>query len=211
VAPKDRGNGSDITRAKILSAAAKCFRKFGISKTTLDDIATASGLARSTVYRCLPGGRDEIIREVVVKQADRRLRPIALESLSHERDLTSQLANGLAECLTRIRSDPQLLYFFSAEVAGSTTTARGGPEAIMQATQSFLSPFLEAGRERGEIRDALTDDEITEWVVRVMISLLSFSTEATESQEAMALFIRRLLLPAIVANDSALAAPCPPA
>jgi AcrR family transcriptional regulator len=39
------------TRERILEAAALCFARFGIAKTTLGDVAREAGVARVTVYR----------------------------------------------------------------------------------------------------------------------------------------------------------------
>jgi AcrR family transcriptional regulator len=52
-------------RERILAAAYACIARFGIAKTTVEDVAREAGLSRASVYRTFPGGRDELIREVV--------------------------------------------------------------------------------------------------------------------------------------------------
>ena len=42
---------SAATRERILEAAEACFARFGITKTTLGDVASEAGVARVTVYR----------------------------------------------------------------------------------------------------------------------------------------------------------------
>src|SRR3954464_11262309 len=39
-----------------------------MEKSTVEDVAREAGLSRATVYRTFPGGRDELIREVVAWQ-----------------------------------------------------------------------------------------------------------------------------------------------
>src|SRR3954454_18967781 len=39
-----------------------------MQKTTIEDVAREAGLSRATVYRTFPGGRDELIRDVVAWQ-----------------------------------------------------------------------------------------------------------------------------------------------
>jgi AcrR family transcriptional regulator len=52
-------------RERLLEAAYECIKRYGLAKTTVEDVARESGLSRASVYRTFPGGRDELIREVV--------------------------------------------------------------------------------------------------------------------------------------------------
>lgn len=52
-------------RERILAAAFECIARYGMAKTTVEDVAREAGLSRASVYRTFPGGRDELVREVV--------------------------------------------------------------------------------------------------------------------------------------------------
>ena len=52
---------SDDVRARILDAAEICLERYGLQKTTIEDVAKASGVSRATVYRYVDGGKDEIV------------------------------------------------------------------------------------------------------------------------------------------------------
>ena len=52
-------------RERLLAAAYDCIARYGLAKTTVEDVAREAGLSRASVYRTFPGGRDELIREVV--------------------------------------------------------------------------------------------------------------------------------------------------
>ena len=52
-------------RDRILAAAYACIARYGLAKTTVEDVARESGLSRASIYRTFPGGRDELIREVI--------------------------------------------------------------------------------------------------------------------------------------------------
>jgi AcrR family transcriptional regulator len=52
-------------RERILAGAYECIARYGLEKTTVEDVAREAGLSRATVYRTFPGGRDELVREVV--------------------------------------------------------------------------------------------------------------------------------------------------
>jgi AcrR family transcriptional regulator len=52
-------------RERIILATLRCVERWGLAKTSLEDVATAAELSRATVYRCFPGGRDQLVREAV--------------------------------------------------------------------------------------------------------------------------------------------------
>ena len=52
-------------RERILEAAYRCIARYGLAKTTVEDVAREAGLSRASVYRTFPGGRDELVREMV--------------------------------------------------------------------------------------------------------------------------------------------------
>jgi AcrR family transcriptional regulator len=55
----------DDTRQRILEATYVCVARWGLAKTTVEDAAREAKVSRATVYRVFPGGRDELIDEVV--------------------------------------------------------------------------------------------------------------------------------------------------
>ena len=52
-------------RDRVLAGAYECVARFGLAKTTVDDVAKTSGISRATIYRLFPGGRDQLLRETV--------------------------------------------------------------------------------------------------------------------------------------------------
>src|SRR5579862_7524563 len=62
-------NSDDIAQEEILRAALRLYQKFGPTKVTMDDIASASGRGRSSLYYYYKN-RDEIYQAVMEKIAD---------------------------------------------------------------------------------------------------------------------------------------------
>jgi AcrR family transcriptional regulator len=58
------------TSRRIRDAALVCIGRFGLAKTTVDDIARAAGCSRATLYRYFDG-KDEIVRSAVAAERDR--------------------------------------------------------------------------------------------------------------------------------------------
>ena len=43
---------------RLVAAMLECIGRWGVAKTTADDIARAAGVSRATLYRAFPGGKD---------------------------------------------------------------------------------------------------------------------------------------------------------
>ena len=63
---------SPITvRERALEGALVCIGRYGLARTTVDDVASASGVSRATIYRHFPGGRDQLVRDTVAWEQGR--------------------------------------------------------------------------------------------------------------------------------------------
>lgn len=61
---------SGVARA-VIDATLDSIARFGLSKTTVDDIVRASGVSRATIYRTFPGGRDGVVTAALLAEVDR--------------------------------------------------------------------------------------------------------------------------------------------
>jgi AcrR family transcriptional regulator len=59
---------ADEAERRLVDAALACIGRWGVRKTTFDDIAREAGVSRATVYRVFPGGKDRLV-EVVIRHA----------------------------------------------------------------------------------------------------------------------------------------------
>src|SRR5437588_8138854 len=60
-----------VAERRVVDATLRCIARFGVSKTTLDDVATQAGCSRATVYRLFPGGKDRLLEAVIVHETAR--------------------------------------------------------------------------------------------------------------------------------------------
>src|SRR5437764_15447705 len=63
---------ADEARERIVDAAEAAIQRWGVARTRIDDIAAEAHCGRTTIYRYF-GNRDNVIVEVVVRQARRLL------------------------------------------------------------------------------------------------------------------------------------------
>lgn len=93
-APEATGAPVVDTRTRILDAAVACVERWGLAKTSLEDVASEAGVSRATVYRWFAGGRDQVISEAVAWEIQRFLTNLA-EAVEPEPDLEAKLVRGL--------------------------------------------------------------------------------------------------------------------
>ena len=65
-------------RSRLLAATVVCLGRYGIAKTTVDDAAREAGLARATVYRYFPDGKEQLIAESITWAVAQFFRELAV-------------------------------------------------------------------------------------------------------------------------------------
>lgn len=191
----------DEARDRLVDAAEECFSRFGVSKTTLEDIASQAGVSRATVYRYFEGGRDEIILGVVLRQAEVFLDALQ-RRVQRERDLADAVVEGVLYTIASVRKNEHLALLFAPEVAGQTTSIAGASTALFELTTDFLRPIFEDAHRRGQLREGVVADEAAEFVLRMILSLLSVEGPRRRSDAKQRQFLHTFCAGAIV-GDSA--------
>jgi AcrR family transcriptional regulator len=193
----DAPSSVDDARNRLVDAAEACFTRFGVAKTTLEDIATEAGVSRATVYRYFEGGRDEIILGVVLREGKEFLEALG-RRVQREETLGDAIVEGVLYTVAAVRKNEHLALLFAPEVAGHTTSIAGASTALYELTQDFLRPIFEQARAAGQLRDGIIAEDAAEFVLRIILSLLSVAGPRTRSQAKEREFLRTYCAGAIV-------------
>jgi len=193
----DAPSSVEDARNRLVDAAEACFTRFGVAKTTLEDIATEAGVSRATVYRYFEGGRDEIILGVVLREGKAFLEALG-RRVQREETLGSAIVEGVLYTVSAVRKNEHLALLFAPEVAGHTTSIAGASTALYELTQDFLRPIFEQARAAGQLRDGIIAEDAAEFVLRMILSLLSVAGPRARSQAKEREFLRTYCAGAIV-------------
>jgi AcrR family transcriptional regulator len=87
-------SAKERTRQRLLVATLSCVERWGLTKTSLEDVAREAGLSRATVYRYFPGGRGELVHETVAWEVGRFFARVE-EEIADEPDLATKLTRAL--------------------------------------------------------------------------------------------------------------------
>lgn len=190
-------NNTQAAPEKIIEAARACFSQFGVRKTAMEDIAREAGVSRGTVYRYFPDKEtlfQAVSTEETVKFLDQmrhetsRLRSFSakiervvllVDQFLHENPMNSAMA----------RTDPD------AFATALTTNARG----LLALSVAEIEPMARAAVEAGELRAGLDTRRASEWVVRMVFSLVSTPSVTFDRDDPVQVraFIHDFLVPGL--------------
>jgi AcrR family transcriptional regulator len=153
-----------------MDAAESCFDKYGISKTTMDDIAKMAGVSRPTVYRHF-SDRDSLILAVVMRRS-RQLIDRAQKFIRKQGSFEEQLVEGLIFLVDKGRKDPFVRLLVSPEHMNLANQILGASTAAVDLAYEMWEPILLDARERGELRADLDLRAIATWFTYLILLLV---------------------------------------
>jgi AcrR family transcriptional regulator len=183
-------------RTRIVNAAEECFARYGVAKTTVEDIAASAGLSRATVYRSFAGGRDEVILAVVLRDLRRFLDRLS-ERLRHERSVPDAIVEGVVDAVAFIRGEPHVAALLAPDAAGHTQAAVvGGAERLLHLCADYVRPYFGAAQRAGTLRADITVEGAVEFLFRIISSMIVMPRE-DEPRE----FLRTYVVPALAESS----------
>jgi AcrR family transcriptional regulator len=165
-----RGRGRDVSSERLLQATFACVARYGIAKTTVEDVAREAGISRATVYRQFPGGKDQLISDTIRWETTRFFDELTraiddapdFESTLVETVLFARAALGQHAVFQKVlETEPDLLL-----------PRMSVDDSLVRAlVAAFLKTHLEP--EAARLADGLTVDAVADHVSRLLLSFLS--------------------------------------
>src|SRR3954447_2682787 len=158
-------------RERLLAATYACVARYGVGKTTIEDVVKESGISRATIYRYFPGGRDELLRETVGWEIAHFLTRLG-DHVRDEPDLNSLVAEGLRFARHSLQSHELLQKILETEperLLGLLTTESARTVPFIAA---FLYPYLERERAAGRLREGVDVERAADYLARMVLSLM---------------------------------------
>lgn len=156
-------------RERVLEAVYTCVARFGLGKTTVEDVVKESGLSRATLYRYFPGGRDQLLRETIAWEVGRFMGRLA-EAVAGAPDLSSLVEASLTFARRALLEHDVLQKVLATEPERFLPMLTGDHVPLRVAT-AFLRPYFERAAELGDLRPGLDPAEAADYVARMVLSL----------------------------------------
>lgn len=162
-------------------------------KVTMDDVCSAAGISRATLYRLFPGGRDVLFDAV---------REQSLQDFFDGLRTRIEGADSLEELLVRVIVSASCALRDDSHLAASLATEPGvalgdltldGLHRIIRAATGFITPFA------SEFIPASETEEIVDILARLVISYYLSPSKVFDftKRPSAVRFVRSHLLPAV--------------
>jgi len=182
----------------VADAALACFSRWGVAKTTLEDIAREAGVSRATVYRLFPGGKDVVLDAVAGRELARFFDGLRAELDRTGADLEDLLVAGVTYTSRAIREHAALQFLLAHEPEVILPlVAFDRLDVVLDHAAAFCGPWLEphVGQEWAP--------RAAEWVTRMVLSYSLVPSDgfdlATEADARR--FVRSFVLPGLTHQE----------
>lgn len=189
-------------RERLLEAAYECVARYGLGKTTVEDVVKQSGVSRATVYRAFPGGKDELLRAAVGWEMGRFFGRLA-EAVAGSADFASLVERGLQFAHDAVRDHAVLQKVLVAEPEKLLPLLTTEQERPLEFITAFLLPYLERERSAGRVVDGVDLATSAGFVARMILSLITSpgSWDLDDPAQVHAVVREQVLAGIIVPDD----------
>jgi AcrR family transcriptional regulator len=161
----------DEPRERVLAATYACVARFGMGKTTVEDVVKESGVSRASIYRLFPGGKDQLLRETVGWEMNHFFGRLA-EAVYDAPDFASLLEEGLVFAHRSIQEHEVLRTVLETEPERLLPLITVEQHRVLDFITAFLLPYLEREQRAGRVRPGVDLEAATEYVARLVLSLI---------------------------------------
>jgi len=190
-------------RPRVLAGAYDCVARYGIDKTTVDDVAKASGVSRATIYRLFPGGRDQLLRETVGWEMNHFFARLA-DAVADAPDLAARLETALTFAHRAVGEHAVLQKILVTEPGSLLRLMTLEQDRVLGYIAAYLRPLLAAEADAGRLRPGVDVDAAADYLARMVLSLIgSPGRWDLEDPAAVRALVRAELLGGILAAGAA--------
>jgi AcrR family transcriptional regulator len=192
---------ADVVAAddRAVDAALRCIARWGLAKTTVDDVAREAGVGRATLYRLFPGGRDALLAAVVAREVARvraRLTAAAAEAATLEDVLT----RWTVEVSEAVAGHPALQFLLAHEPESVLPYLAFQPlnDLLAQAADvgaPLLARWVDGAEDRARA---------AEWLARVVLSYTLAPSPDVDTTDPASVrrFVRAFILPGLARSTT---------
>ncbi|HEY4408461.1 MAG TPA: TetR/AcrR family transcriptional regulator [Acidimicrobiia bacterium] len=162
---------SPTVRERVLEGALVSIGRYGLARTTVDDVAQASGVSRATIYRHFPGGRDQIVADTVAWEQARFFRRLG-EAIAGATDLCVLLEDALVFARRALADHAVFQRVVETEPERLLPLLTVESFRILPMIAGFLVPYLERERDAGRLRSGADIGRTADYVARMVLSCI---------------------------------------
>lgn len=152
------------SRDRVMDAVVVCVDRSGLGGFGLEDVASEAGVSRATIYRQFEGGRDQLIRETVMREVARFWAELAL-AVADIADLEGRLVAGLMLARQRLAEHDLLQKLLASEAEEFLPALFESEPIVHMVIREYMTVLLAAEQLRPGVDVELAADYLTRMLV----------------------------------------------
>ena len=184
-------------RRRIFKAALGCFERYGLRRTTMDDVAAAAGVSRKTVYNYFTN-KAGLVAEVIFDEA-RRVNARARRHLDLDLPVADLLVEAELALLNSARKYSYIDILLNPGDFGATAEVIDRSQRIAEVQHEYWDPILDRLDERGELPVDFDRTEAVEWLTFIHVGLCArpsaFGAQGQHLRRILTRYLAGALLP----------------
>ena len=150
---------------RLVDAALRCVARWGVAKTTVEDVAREAGCSRATLYRAFPGGKDPLFETVVALEVGRLVSGVTA-AIEQADDLEAAVVGAVTRAARLVAGHAALRFLLTHEpgLVLPHLAFRRLDELLARVRVEFGPPLARLLGDEAEAARA------AEWVARIVLS-----------------------------------------
>ncbi|WP_394618867.1 TetR/AcrR family transcriptional regulator [Lentzea sp. JNUCC 0626] len=188
-------DSDDEVTTRLLDAAYEQFRRKGIKRSSVADVAKLAGLSRITVYRRF-ATKDALVQQVVRREFRRYFDQFIVDVQGAE-TVADRVVVGFVSSLRAIRDNPLIGGLMEVEPDAVVPSMTGDEGRTLAAVREFVASRLRWEQHAGTVAEAVDVDVVAEMMVRISASFLVIPSHVIDldDDEQLRAVARRYLVP----------------
>jgi AcrR family transcriptional regulator len=182
---------------RIVRAAYMCFERYGIERTSIEDIAREAGVTRPTVYRYFKGGKLGIV-DLISSEESLKVNAEVRKRLVRGQPFEARVTEALLLVVRIAIKNPYIRRTLSYREFQAEADSLDSD--MHRLHRQWWGPLLEHAAERGELAADLDIDEILVWFTLTQRMLLMRLESGPIEDDELRRLIRRFVVEPLLAH-----------
>jgi AcrR family transcriptional regulator len=164
-----RGRNPVTSTERLLQSTFACVARYGIAKTTVEDVARESGMSRATIYRQFPGGKEQLVADTIRWEATRFFARLA-EAIEDAPDFETTLEQAVVFARGALDQHAVFQKVLETEPELLLPNLTVNDTALREMVKTFLRTHLLPEADR--LAAGVTVDGAADHVARLLMSFM---------------------------------------
>ena len=182
-------------RERVLETSKAIYTNSDLGSVTMDEVAKAAGVGRATLYRHFRN-RDDLVLAVIETEA------VAIAGRVEKKirgfDSPAQhIIEGMVQAMDEINKSQLFRAIFQSGGSSIVNRLLFDTDRLTNIGLEIMLPVVQRAQQSGELNTAMSLEMLVEWIMRMLISLITVPSKQLNSKRAVRKMLYATMLPVL--------------